>query len=93
MARHYTQSEKDELLGGLLQVIAARGMARKWAKSATPYSDLVSDCRTLMHSDAMCGAFREYLAENPIIQQTVETLLSHLAMASNVRWQDTPPEV
>ena len=87
------QSEKDELLRGLLQVLAARGMARKWAKSRTPYSDLVSDCRTLMGSDAVCAAFREYLTGNPIIQQTVETLLSHLAIAANVRWQDTPREV
>ena len=93
MPKPTKQSEKDELLHGLLKVIAARGMAGKWARSPTPYSDLVSDCRTLMSSDAMCEAFRAYLIENPIIQETVETLLSHLAMASNVRWQDTPPEV
>lgn len=91
--RHTKQSEKDDLLHDLLQILSVRGMAQNWARSDTPYSDLVSDCRALMQSEEMSGAFRAYLLKNPIIQDTVETLLSHLAMAANVRWQDTPPEV
>ena len=87
------QSVKDKLLSEMLQILAARGMVRKWAKSKTPYSDLVSDCRTLMASNKMRDDVRKYLTENSIIQQTVKTLLSHLAMSANTRWQDTPPEV
>lgn len=34
--------------------------------------------------------FRDYLQSNPLVHATVETLLSHLAMTANTKWQDTP---
>ena len=83
-------AKKDELLHGLLRALAARGVCRKWAESDSPYSDLVRDCRTLIQSEIMASALRAYLIANPIIQDTVETLLAHLAMAANVKWQQTP---
>lgn len=36
-------------------------------------------------------AVRLYLAQTPIIEQSMRMLLAHLAMASAVRWQDTAP--
>jgi hypothetical protein len=33
---------------------------------------------------------KQYLQSNPIIQDSLETLLAQLAMAANVRWQDVP---
>jgi hypothetical protein len=82
--------QKDELLRGLLRLLANRGIARIWASSQEPYSDLLRECRMLMDDTVSLEVFRSYLQNNPIIQRTVETLLSHLAMAANMRWQDAP---
>ena len=90
MHRELSHPQKDDLLRGLLQHLSARGIASKWAASETPYSDLLRECRMLASDEASLKAFQVYLLANPIIQQTVETLLSHLAMAANVRWQDVP---
>ncbi len=90
MNRQLEQTQKDELLRMLLQFLAARGVASKWAASQQPFSDLLRECRTLASDESSLEAFRTYLQSNPIIQQTVETLLSHLAMAANVKWQDAP---
>jgi len=46
-----------------------------------------------MQHDIIRVTIRSYLQANPIIQETVETMLSHLAMASNTKWQNTPIEV
>ena len=83
-------TDKDELLGQLLRELAARGLARRWAESATPYSDLTAECRTLSADPPLRREFGDYLRANPIIQETVHTLLSHLMMASHGRWQDVP---
>ncbi|HEY5704023.1 MAG TPA: hypothetical protein VIS96_00445 [Terrimicrobiaceae bacterium] len=83
-------TDKDELLGQLLQVLAARGLARRWADSASPYSELASECRLLSADPPLRREFGDYLRANPIIQQTVHSLLSHLMMASHGRWHDVP---
>jgi hypothetical protein len=80
--------QKDELLRGLLPLLANRGIARTWAALQEPVSSLMLECRTVATDGASREEFRSYLQANPIIQQTVETLLSHLAMTANVRWQD-----
>lgn len=84
------ETEKDKLLRMLLQTLAARGVATKWASAIRPYSDLVQESRALMSVDSYLEEFRVYLQSYPIIQNTVETLLSHLAMSANVKWQDVP---
>lgn len=83
-------NEKDELLGQLLSGLAGRGLAHKWAESATPYSDLAAECRTLSADPPLRREFGDYLRGNPIIQGTVHSLLSHLMMASHGQWQDVP---
>jgi hypothetical protein len=84
------QPEKDRLLQGLLQTLSSRGIARGWAKSPEPFSKLLRECRILISDPACEETFRTYLQANPIIQQTVETLLAHYAMASSAEWQDVP---
>lgn len=60
-----TRTRDDEtLLRQLLNVLAARGIAKKWA-----------------------------LSQNPIIQDTVETLISNMAMTANTNWQSMPEVV
>ena len=93
MNSNFSQQSKDDLLRSLLPLLANRGMARKWATSAEPYSDLARECLTLANYTLTREAFRSYLQANPIIQTTVGMLLSHMAMAASVRWQDTPLQV
>jgi len=88
MAESYSQFEKDELLRDLLKLLAGRGIAKKWSTSQQPYSDLVQECRTLISNPDSQAKFSTYLKANPIIQETVETMLATSAMAANVRWQD-----
>jgi hypothetical protein len=93
MHKEINQVGKDVLLRELLKTLANRGIARKWAQSSQPYSELLLECRTLVSDPSCQKDFRAYLQTNPIIQQTVETLLSHYAMAANVKWQDVPDHV
>jgi hypothetical protein len=88
MHEELTTPQKDELLRGLLQLLANRGIARRWADVQEPASTLTLECRAVATDEPSRAEFRSYLRANPIIQQTVETLLSHLAMTANVRWQD-----
>ena len=83
-------TDKDKLLGKLLNDLAVRGLVRRWAESQTPYSDLSAECTLLSDDPRHRREFGAYLCANPIIQQTVHTMLSHLAMAANGRWQDVP---
>ena len=87
------ETQKDELLQMLLQTLATRGLAIKWASVKKPYSGLVEESCNLLSVNAHLEEFRIYLQSNPIIQDTVETLLSHLAMSANAKWQDTPAAV
>lgn len=91
MNRTPSRDERDEkLLQQLLQLLAARGIAKKWAASETPRANLESECRLLISDPTYKEEFRSYLASNPIIQDTVETLISNLAMTTNANWRDTP---
>jgi hypothetical protein len=83
-----TEAQRDELLRSLLQLLANRGIARRWAALMTPASALTLECRSVSNAESLREEFRTYLQTNPIIQETVDTLLSHLAMSANVRWQD-----
>lgn len=82
--------EKYALLRQLLAVLAARGLVRTWASSATPFSDLERDCRSIRADFQDRAGFASYLRANPVIQETVGTLLAHLAITANTRWQDVP---
>lgn len=83
-------TDKDELLSKLLQEMATRGLACRWAESPTPYSDLSRECSLLSGDPPLNREFGDYLRANPIIQESVHTFLSHLAMATNGRWQEVP---
>lgn len=82
--------DKDQLLSKLLKDLDVHGIARLWAKSSTPYSDLATECSSLIGSEELKNDFGEYLRSNPIIQDTLRTLLSHLAMAANSDWKEVP---
>jgi len=88
MSEELSGPQKDELLRGLLQPLAIRGIAKRWSALQKPASALTLECRAVAADGVARDEFRCYLQANSIIQLTVETLLSHLAMTANVRWQD-----
>lgn len=90
MTKGTSQDQRDELLRGLLQILANRGLAANWASLRKPHLALITECRTLARKENVLQEFQLYLRSNPVIQLTVDTLLSHLAMTANVKWQDTP---
>lgn len=90
MVEIISQEQKDILLHQLLETLAKRGLVKDWASLQRPHYALITECRNLIKVERNFRDFQTYLRSNPIIQQTVDTLLSHLAMAANVRWQDTP---
>jgi hypothetical protein len=83
-----SSSQKDKLLGDLLRLLAARRIAHGWAALREPATALTLECRSLAADASEAAEFRTYLSKYPVIEETVETLLSHLAMTANVRWQD-----
>lgn len=82
--------ERDELLGMLLPVLAARGVACRWARSTTPYSDLERECRDMVSRSDLALAFAGYLRRNPIVGSSVYTFLAHVSVAANVKPEHIP---
>lgn len=90
MDKEFTQLQKDELLRKHLLTLASRGIARRWAATEQPFSALLQECRLLMSEKSSLEEFRNYLQAHPIIQQSVEMLLSYMAIACNAKWQEVP---
>jgi len=82
--------QNDALLCGLLPVLAARGLVKAWATSATPFSDLERDCRSVCADAGDRHALSAYLQRNPVIQESVATLLASFAITANARWEGVP---
>jgi hypothetical protein len=57
---------------------------------ATPCSDLERDCRSLCANPEDRRALASYLYGNPVIQESVGTLLASFAITANARWEDVP---
>lgn len=83
-------SDKDRLLSSLLQVLAARGIARRWAQSLTPQSDLERECTAVVSDPRRAEEFVRYLRANPVVHLSVRTFLAHLSVAANVRMEHVP---
>ena len=84
------QGPSDSVCRTLLSLLAKRNLVRHWADRADPQSDLRSECRNLAADSVWIAKLKQYLQSNPIIQESLETLLAQLAMAANVRWPDVP---
>jgi hypothetical protein len=75
----------------LIESITARGIAKAWALSSSPMSELRAECRRIAESEEWLQDGSGYLALYPIIRESVESVLAQLAMAAGVRWQSTSP--
>jgi hypothetical protein len=86
------QREKDNLLNMLLPVLAARGVARGWASSKTPYSDLEQECIAIASNPDAARDIVGYLRANPVLRLSVHAFLAHLSVAANVKPEHIPTE-
>lgn len=81
---------KDQLLWSLLQVLDARGIARRWAQLKTPYSDLDQECMVAASHAKFADQCDRYLCVNPVVRLSVQSFLAHLSVAANVRPEQIP---
>lgn len=81
---------KDQLLRSLLQVLDARGIARRWTQSETPYADLDRECTVAASHAEFADQFGRYLRMNPVVRLSVQTFLAHISVAANVRPDQVP---
>jgi hypothetical protein len=78
----------DALLFGLL---AARGIAKGWASQPSPRQALAEECRQLMSDVAFRRELSLYLTANPVIGQSIETVLAQLAFSAGVEAAPSNP--
>ncbi|MEO8298578.1 MAG: hypothetical protein ABI574_12295 [Burkholderiales bacterium] len=83
-----TPEQIDSLLFGLL---AERGIAKPWAASSSPREELSLECRQLMSDESFRDELSRYLAANPVIGQSIETVLAQLAFSAGVKSRPSNP--
>jgi hypothetical protein len=81
-------AELDSLLFPRLQ---ARGVASTWASHKSPRSELALECQRLLADSDFRSRLCEYLEANPVIVQSIETALAHLAFSAGVKWEQAQP--
>jgi len=78
----------DDLLFGLL---AKRGIAKVWASTPSPRKALADECRQLMSDATFQNEIAAYLKENPVVAQSIETVLAQLAFSAGVEAAPSNP--
>lgn len=75
----------------LFRLLARRGIAKNWARSADPKLGVQAECSSLAHDTTFMSKFETYITANEIIRQSCVSMLAQLALVAGVRWQDTAP--
>lgn len=70
----------------LFSLLASRGMAAAWLRE-TPRSALAAECRALVADPVFLSTLSAYLTANPVITQSIETVLAQLAFSAGVHWR------
>src|SRR6185312_14487299 len=78
------QESPDELLFPLLK---NRGIASLWAERSNPRTDLDSECRTLAEDSEFTKSLASYLADNPVVVQSLDNVLAQLAFSAGIHWR------
>jgi hypothetical protein len=84
---------RDEVERTLLALLRENRICRSWIERDRPLTDLLAECKALNNDPEWRQATKGYLQRNPIIQQSLDSLLAHLAMATAFRWKDAPANV
>jgi hypothetical protein len=79
-----TQQSTDALLFGLLR---QRGIASLWAGRQYPRLDLDSECKIVANDPDFQRSLSAYLADNPVIVQSLDMARAQLAYSAGVHWQ------
>lgn len=73
----------------LFPLLDAKGIASVWTQRVSPREDLVAECNILASDPKFRVALSSYLNSNPVILQSLETVLAQLAFSAGVHWQQT----
>jgi hypothetical protein len=79
--------DKNSQLQALLRAISAREVARRWAQSLKPLSDLERECAQAAADPDRRKAFDSYLLANPVVVRSVHTFLAHLVASASIKPQ------
>ena len=80
--------DTDSILFSLLQ---ARGIAPAWALHESPRTELLVECQRLFSDSEFQLRLTNYLKANPVIVQSIETVLAQLAFSAGIQWQQAQP--
>lgn len=81
------ESQSHEQVEHLLfSRLASRGMAAAWVRKA-PRDALTAECRALIADPVFQSSLAAYLAANPVVTQSIETVLAQLAFSAGVHWR------
>ena len=73
----------------LLGYLSKRGVAAAWCLHDHPLQKIEQECTRLLTDQKRRASIANYLSANPIIKESLKSMLAQLAMAAGVRWQDT----
>jgi hypothetical protein len=82
--------DKNDLMRAAFLLLSSRNIAPDWATLQKPYSALYDDCTRLMQDKGFVSELTAYLQQRMYIHRSVEMLLTHMAMAENSHWDQTP---
>lgn len=71
----------------LFELLGARGMAAAWLREPSPRTALTAECRSLMADPPFRSSLAAYLSANPVVAQSIETMLAQLAFSAGVHWR------
>lgn len=77
----------------LFPLLAKRGIAKTWADTLDPRSEVLAECQKIAGDPAFMASLNTYLGSNPIIRASCESMLAQLALAAGVKWQETDAAV
>jgi hypothetical protein len=84
MSQVQTQSHTD-VEQVLFNLLALRGMANAWLCN-DPRNALADECRALMADTHFKTELSDYLIANPVVAQSIETVIAQLAFSAGVDW-------
>lgn len=83
----------DEVERILLDALRSRGIALPWSERTFPRVALTAECELLGSDPQFITSLSSYLKDNPVIAQSLETVLAQLAFSAGIHWQQASDEL
>lgn len=84
----HTSEETDRILFTLLK---ERGIASAWTTHKSPREELFAECRRLSANSDFRLNLSAYLRANPVVVQSIDTVLAQLAFSAGTDWREAKP--